>query len=114
MRKIFVENGAILAKDVEELDTNALNASLRPALVLPSVWMTRNDIKLPDLPSKTALVTEWWVERCLLFKTLIEPEDDICSRSLLSLPIDCGSSRYVKGPGNGLDAYTLQASLALP
>ena len=55
--------------------------------------MTPHDaeVVLADLPERTgslmSLVTNWWVERCLYGKRLVDPADDVLSRPFERLSI---------------------------
>lgn len=56
--------------------------------MLPSRW-TAQQKPLPNVPTGIELVTELWVERCIIYKTLLEPSDDILSRSFNGLSKNC-------------------------
>lgn len=56
--------------------------------MLPSRW-TAQQKPLPNVPTGIELVTELWVERCIIYKTLLDPSDDILSRSFNCLSENC-------------------------
>lgn len=58
-------------------------------LVLPSEWTANSSEPLPDVPADTWLVTELWIERCIVRKQLVVPEKDIYSQPRLNLPENC-------------------------
>jgi hypothetical protein len=42
---------------------------------------------LPEVPPETWFATEWWLERCIKHKVIVDPDHDILSQPHLSLPI---------------------------
>lgn len=65
-----------------------MNPHYRITLVLPSRW-TAQQRSLPTVPTGVELVTEMWVERCIIYKTLLEPSADVLSRSFNSISKNC-------------------------
>ncbi|KAI5367731.1 Putative BRCT domain-containing protein [Septoria linicola] len=79
LRSVVSLNGATVVDNITELD----KASGPPfpgtrCLLMPHAQPTR----LPEVPSGTILVTEWWVERCLHFKQQIDPHLDTLSQPM--------------------------------
>lgn len=64
-------------------------------LILPSDWTSVTKGSLPVVPPGTWLATEWWLERCIKNKTLIDPELDVLSQPHLGLPIDGTSQTHL-------------------
>ena len=60
-------------------------------LVVPSEWTANTAEPLPDVPTDTWHVTEWWIERCIVAKTIVNPAIDVYSRPRLNLTNDCTS-----------------------
>lgn len=88
IRQILLENGALCADRVADMQTAAEDDSLRLALLLPSPTTSQRYVPIPDMPKGTQVVTLWWLERCLELKTLMDPEKDVLSRPLNQLTSD--------------------------
>ena len=68
------------------MDNLSLNDLTRGFLVVPhdaAVDLTQ----LPESAGKLCLATNWWVERCLHGKCLVEPTDNVLCRPFHTLGI---------------------------
>ena len=90
MIEILQNEGGQIADFPEDLFSAAESESHSlTVLILPSEWTANTGEPLPDVPNGTWLVTEWWIERCIVSKSIIDPENDVYSRPRLNLPSDC-------------------------
>ncbi|KAK3070311.1 protein kinase activating protein dpb11 [Teratosphaeriaceae sp. CCFEE 6253] len=79
----FLEpQGAIIAHTATELEASSQQPRFRARYLLMPHASDNSPMPLPTVPADTKLVTEWWVERCIHSKTLIEPLDDPLCRPL--------------------------------
>lgn len=106
LRQLLSENGAVLVDTVDELSDAD---STWTALILPTSWNAKPDSMVPSVPQDTKLVTEWWVERCIIHKKVLDPDKDILSQSLHDLPGDCFKDRVVSTSGFGQDVRYVAA-----
>lgn len=85
LHRFLTPNGAKIVHSPEELE----NASTDPFfkgryIIVPHVGA---DVDQPAGPPGTSIVTEWWVERCIHTRRLLDPGVDVLSRSLSHLRI---------------------------
>ena len=87
--EIITSNGGQIAHSTDALYT-ALDKDKhqRTVLVLPSEWTSLTKGSIPEVPPETWLVTEWWLERCIKQKIVLDPNHDVLSQPHLRLPID--------------------------
>lgn len=79
LRVAIEKDGATVVRNVEELKAASQNQHFKSrCLLMPHAQPT----KLPDVPSGTLLVTEWWLERCLYFRKRLDPNEDALSQPL--------------------------------
>lgn len=72
-------NGAVVVNSSKELEQAGANPDFQVrCLLMPHAQPT----VLPNIPAGTLLVTEWWVERCILYKRLLDPIEDLLSSPL--------------------------------
>lgn len=109
LHQLLGENGAILVHSVDQLSDAD---STWTALILPTSWNAKPDSTLPSVPEGTKLVTEWWVERCIIHKKVLDPDQDVLSQSLYDLPRDCFKDRVVSASGFGQDVRYVAAIVA--
>lgn len=82
VRHVLLQNGATIAESTAMLE----DASCAPFfkqryLVVPHTTRSSSN-GLPDVPPGTVIATEWWVERCVHYKQLLDPIDDALSQPL--------------------------------
>ncbi|KAK5705993.1 protein kinase activating protein dpb11 [Elasticomyces elasticus] len=80
----FLEpRGAIIANSVAGLEFARKEPGFVTGYVLmPHTWLDASPMEQPEVAEGIKLVTEWWVERCIHYKQLIDPADDVLSRPL--------------------------------
>ncbi|CAD0025743.1 unnamed protein product [Aureobasidium pullulans] len=90
--EIITSNGGQITHSTDALYT-ALDKDKhqRTVLVLPSEWTSLTKGSIPEVPPETWLVTEWWLERCIKQKIVLDPNHDVLSQPHLRLPIDGAS-----------------------
>ncbi|KAI5252003.1 hypothetical protein E4T42_03820 [Aureobasidium subglaciale] len=87
IHEIVISNGGYIARNSDAFLLND-DAYQYKILVLPSGWTSTTKGSLPEIPSGTWHATEWWLERCIKQKALLDPASDPLSQPHLSLPID--------------------------
>ncbi|TKX22118.1 BRCT domain-containing protein 4 [Elsinoe australis] len=100
VRQYLTENGAIIAANVQDLESADLSCK---ALILPAKWIANPPDNLPKTSADIHLLTEWWVERSIFRKKALEPEKDMLSNALLDLPKDCFKDVVASTSGLGND-----------
>lgn len=86
--QVLVENGCTIAESPDSIWATG-NSETQTVMIVPSTWTSENKHQIPDLPSETWRVTEWWIERCIERKTILDPSDDPLSRAHLKLSKNC-------------------------
>jgi hypothetical protein len=87
MHQILQNEGGQLADFPEDLYSAVESESHAiTVLIIPSEWTANTGDPLPDIPVDTWVVTEWWIERCIVSKSVIDPGTDIYSQPRLNLP----------------------------
>lgn len=100
LKQLLLENGAVIAEDSQQLDKSDRTLKVT---ILPSEWIAKPDCSLPSLSQHIMMATEWWVERCIKHKKILDPAKDVFSRSLHALPKDCFNGRVISTSGLGDD-----------
>ncbi|KAK1056397.1 protein kinase activating protein dpb11 [Friedmanniomyces endolithicus] len=81
--QLFLEpQGATIVKKVNQLEVSSGNLAFRAGYLLVPHALDGSHMEPPDVPEGTKTVTEWWVERCIHTKKLIDPANDVLSRPL--------------------------------
>ncbi|KAK1821787.1 protein kinase activating protein dpb11 [Friedmanniomyces endolithicus] len=81
--QLFLEpQGATIVKTVNQLEVSSRNLAFRAGYLLVPHALDGRHMEPPDVPEGTKTVTEWWVERCIHTKKLIDPANDVLSRPL--------------------------------
>ncbi|KAK1088669.1 protein kinase activating protein dpb11 [Friedmanniomyces endolithicus] len=81
--QLFLEpQGATIVKTVNQLEVSSRNLAFRAGYLLVPHALDGSHMEPPDVPEGTKTVTEWWVERCIHTKKLIDPANDVLSRPL--------------------------------
>jgi DNA replication regulator DPB11 len=84
----FVHHGAEIAETLDSLVSEQSERLLRLFRVVPSNLPMSEYSELPQSGVTVETVTEWWVERCLHQKTLIEPAEHVIGRPFPKFPIE--------------------------
>ena len=112
LRRVLSSNGATLLQSVEEFDGDSLQSPLKANyLVIPHADCNTAP---PDVPPGTSLVTEWWVERCIHTKQLLDPTFDVLSRSLSHVHISGFSQLTITTTGfQGVDLRQIAEAIKM-
>jgi hypothetical protein len=82
LRQVIETDGATVVNSTIELAASSTHPFFKAqCLLIPHAEPT----KLPDVPTETYFVTEWWVERCLHSRKLLDPREDLLSQPLQDL-----------------------------
>ena len=82
LRQFLEPNGAQVVDSAEELETASSNAFFKSRCVITPHAEPSCSREMLNLPPGTIQGTEWWVERCIHYKQVLDPEEDILSRPL--------------------------------
>ncbi|THY01007.1 hypothetical protein D6D03_06115 [Aureobasidium pullulans] len=112
--EIITSNGGQIAHSTDALYT-ALDKDKhqRTVLVLPSEWTSLTKGSTPEIPPETWLVTEWWLERCIKQKIVLDPNHDVLSQPHLRLPIDGFKGMSIATSGMGHDVLHISKVVKL-
>ncbi|KAF2147869.1 hypothetical protein K461DRAFT_233864 [Myriangium duriaei CBS 260.36] len=100
LKQLLEENGATVVESETELQDPTLSWT---AMILPTAWLAKSQTLVPRVPVETKVVTEWWVERCIVHKKILDPDKDTFSRSMHDLPSDTFQGRVISTSGFGQD-----------
>ncbi|GAM90620.1 hypothetical protein ANO11243_086650 [Dothideomycetidae sp. 11243] len=100
LRQLLSDNGASIVDRADMLKDPTIDWS---AVILPSAWTGKPDSVVPQVPLETKQVTEWWVERCLAHKTILDPDKDVFSQAMLHVPGNCLQDLFISASGFGQD-----------
>jgi DNA replication regulator DPB11 len=80
-------NGAHVIQRLQDLEPpEADEYPWKLCLIVPHAQPS-SEVHIDPAPSGVITATEWWVERCLLYKQVLDPEIDVLSRPLWNLNI---------------------------
>lgn len=105
LENILQQNAAVVLNAPSELtDANRTRRDDRQYLLVPRLE-TQSSERPPDLPTGIVVATEWWVERCIHYKRLLDPCEDVLSRPMKDRAIaDFDESFILSSTGfNGVD-----------
>lgn len=106
-------NGAHIVKGLEDLESLEEGHQEKCCLLVPHAQTD----KKKDLPRSTTgvvIATEWWVERCVHYKQVLDPEQDVLSRPLWNLNIMGFSKLTISTTGfSGVDYRQVAVSVKL-
>lgn len=80
-------NGARIVKRSESLDVPEDEEDDEKRCLLVPHAQAEQNIHIPQLSSAIVITTEWWVERCIHYKKVLDPEQDALSQPLWNLSI---------------------------
>ena len=99
LQRFLGPNGAHVVSTIVELEDASRNAFFKNRYLLVPHTPPNSSINLPEVPSGTVIATEWWVERCIHYKRLLDPTDDVLSRPLWDVEVDIFSNLLVSTTG---------------
>lgn len=111
----FLEpNGAHVVRTPTELEDASVNAFFKDRYLLIPHTDPDEALKLPEVPANTITATEWWVERCIHYKRLLNPVEDVLSRPLWKAEVTAFSRQIVSTTGfAGVDLRQVAETVAL-
>ena len=101
IQKILLQNGAAVAHTTSQLEDAPRNALFKDRYLIVPHATTGTPIELPEVPTTTIVATEWWIERCIHYKNLINPVADALSRPLWNVEVPGFSDFLVSTTGFG-------------
>jgi DNA replication regulator DPB11 len=105
-------NGAHVAKRLEDLET--IGDEYEKRCILVPHAQSEENAHLPQSSSGTVIATEWWVERCIHYKQILDPEQDVLSQPLWNLNILGFSKLTISTTGfSGVDYRQVAESIKL-
>ena len=87
--EILQNEGGQITHEPGDLHTAAKNESQQAIVIVPSEWTISTGRASCDRPEQAWLVTEWWIERCIVSKSIVNPENDFYSRPRLNMSKEC-------------------------
>ncbi|OQN97416.1 hypothetical protein B0A48_16575 [Cryoendolithus antarcticus] len=81
-------NGAVVLADKDELHNVKSRPHYRATFVLVPHDLADRPGFLDNVSEDTIIATQWWVERCMRSKNLLNPESDVFSRPRWDLLVD--------------------------
>lgn len=111
---VLRKEGATIVQTSAELE-DASNQPLfkERCLIVPHTAPAAST-DVPDIPAGTAKATEWWIERCLHFKQLLDPNEDILSQPFPADRIPGFSDLRISSTGfNGVDLRQVAQAIEL-
>ncbi len=82
LEDVLTQNGATIVHSPSDLEEASRYPTFKERYLLVPHDASSASANLDDLPPSTSMATEWWVERCVYSKTLLDPMDDVLSRPL--------------------------------
>lgn len=99
LREYLEPNGAIVVKSTVQLEDASCNAFYQSRYLLVPHAASDPPMKLPAVPVGTQIVTEWWLERCIHYKRVIDPAVDRLSQPFWDAALDAFSGLNLSGTG---------------
>ncbi|KAG8632111.1 hypothetical protein KVT40_001251 [Elsinoe batatas] len=106
LKHYLSENGAEIADSTEEFDQSDVPYK---ALILPAGWAADQRKSIPTVSRDVKLLTEWWVERCIVHKKALDPDKDVLSNAFIDLPKDFFKDMVISTSGMGHDVRYIAA-----
>lgn len=82
LQKYLEPNGARMVKSSRELENASCDPFFKARYLLVPHTQSPPTSPRPEVPAGTRIATEWWVERCIHYKQLLDPTSDALSRPL--------------------------------
>jgi DNA replication regulator DPB11 len=79
-------NGARIVKGLQSLNSMGEEEQEQRCLLVPHAQTDQNMSK-PHVATGVVIATEWWVERCIHHKQVLDPQQDVLSKPLWNLNI---------------------------
>ena len=82
LQQYLQRNGASVVESASELEEASRQPLFKDRYLVVPHARTDKATNLPELPASTIVTTEWWVERCIHYKRLLDPAEDFLSSPL--------------------------------
>jgi hypothetical protein len=106
-------NGAQIVKGLQDLNSTGEEHHEKRCVLVPHA-QTDPNMNKPHLASGVVIATEWWVERCVHYKQVLDPQQDVLSRPLWNLNIMGFSKLTISTTGfSGVDYRQVAESIKL-
>ena len=99
LRQYLEPNGARVVQTSTELEDASHNPLFKDRYLLVPHARHSQSPSPPEVPPGTITATEWWVERCIHYKRLLDPAQDALSRPVAEANISAFSGLQVSTTG---------------
>ena len=99
LQHYLIANGAQLVQSPSELEGASANAFFKDRYLLIPRGVSGSPPKISEVPPGTKVATEWWVERCIHYKRLLDPSEDVLSSPLSHVEISGFSDLSISTTG---------------
>jgi len=106
-------NGAHIVQGLQGLNSMGEEQYENRCLLVPHA-QTDQSMSLPHVATGVVIATEWWVERCIHYKQVLDPQQDTLSQPLWNLNIFGFSKLTISTTGfSGVDYRQVAESIKL-
>ena len=106
-------NGAQIVQGIQDLNSMGEEQYENRCLLVPHAKTDQN-ISLPHVATGVVIATEWWVERCIHYKQVLDPQQDVLSEPLWNLNIMGFTKLTISTTGfSGVDYRQVAESIKL-
>ncbi|KAM0722141.1 hypothetical protein Q7P37_001582 [Cladosporium fusiforme] len=114
LTQYLLPNGARVVKRLEDLESHEDDEHFSKRCILVPHQQPFQHVHITKSLSGTVTATEWWVERCIHHKQIVDPEQDILSQPLWDLEILGFSKLTVSTTGfSGVDYRQVAEAIKL-
>lgn len=113
LTQYLLPNGAQVVKRLEDLESHEDEQASKHCILVPHMQPSQHMHITRSLPGAVT-ATEWWVERCIHYKRIMDPEHDVLSQPLWNLDILGFSKLTVSTTGfSGVDYRQIAEAVKL-
>ena len=114
LQKFLEPNGAHVLQSQAELENASRNEFFKDRYFVVPHAASDAALNLPEVPPSIIVATEWWVERCIHYKHLLDPTLDHLSRPLWDIEVPGFTNLLVSTTGfTGVDLRQLAEAVKL-
>ena len=99
LRQYLEPNGARVVQTLTELEDASHDPLFKDRYLLVPHARSSQSQPLPEVPPATIIATEWWLERCMHYKRLLDPAQDALSRPFADADISGFSELQISTTG---------------
>src|SRR5882757_6375172 len=88
LREHLISNGAAVARTTAELEQESHDGLQYGFLIVPHDVASTELPAVPEPAGRLCRVTNWWVEKCLYRKGLVDPVGEVLCRPFKRLGVD--------------------------